>query len=93
VLHRHGIPNEHQIAEIPGDEGYYDDLTDEEILPKAAKTQTLPSKKIDAHKRIKSSFSEKTMDPLNPGVLKSNIKSKLNEYSKRAIKVISVRVS
>ncbi len=93
VLHRHGIPDEHQIAEIIGDDGYCDDLTPEdEILQDSLKIELNSIKHPQTIRKVKTSLSSKNMEPLKSDLGKSGVKIRVNNELKKAVKVVPVKV-
>lgn len=93
VLHRHGIPNEHQIAEIPGDEGYWDDLSPDEDCVKATnKVEEMTSQKKPTLAKSKNHVSEKTFDAVRTVGNRNGTKLRNEEEAKKTIKVIPFKV-
>jgi hypothetical protein len=94
VLHRHGIPNEHQIAEIPGDEGHWDELTpDDDSVKELNKVEENTSQKKPGLRKNKHHVSEKTLDLVRTVGNRTANKLRNAEDAKKTIKVIPFKVS
>jgi hypothetical protein len=92
-LHRHGIPNEHQIAEIPGDEGHWDELSLEEDCGKeSSRLEEQTSTKKPLLSKAKHYMSEKTLHCARSVANKNPSKVGTVEDSKKTIKVIPFKV-
>ncbi len=92
-LHRHGIPNEHQIAEIPGDEGHWDELSpDEDCAKESSKLDDKTFQKKPKLCKAKSHASEKTLQTVHAVGNRNANKLRIAEDSKKTIKVVPFKV-